>query len=331
MRKIFLILPCVLWIASCATFSATDPASQIKKTAEKIGNINVFEKHEIPEQSIIYYLHPSSYSNAPLILYIQGSGCDSIFLKDARGTVNGGQASLIASVVNGRASVLAVEKPTLKTYDASSSDGNVADCSQQFREEFHRDAWVKTLQLALSDASKIIHPSKVFVLGHSEGASMAAALASETPQVIKVIYAAGGGGNPLFGSFIRRIRAANGNQVLADSYIQSGIKEWQVAMKNPSDPNNVLWGHTAQYWSIEAKNSPIKDMLKTSAKFYIIQGTEDTSASIEATDYLVSEMVTAGRYIMYRRIAGADHGFAVNGQSNMREEYTQAIAWALGQ
>lgn len=325
----FLILPCVL-LAACATFSARDPASQIEKPIEKIGIINFFEKHEIPEKSIIYYLHLSSHSEAPLILYIQGSGCDSIFLKDARGFVNGGQASLIASIANGRASVLAVEKPTLKTYDQSSSDGNVSDCSQQFREEFNRDTWVKTLQLTLNHVSKIIHPSKVFVLGHSEGASMAAALASEAPQVVKVIYAAGGGGNPLFGSFTRRIRAANGNQVLADSYIQSGIKEWQVAMKNPSDSNNILWGHTAQYWSIEAKNSPIKDMLKTSANFYIIQGTEDTSTSIESTDYLVSELVTAGRPITYRRIAGADHGFTINGQSNMREEYTKAIAWALG-
>lgn len=331
MRKLFLTLPCVLWMVSCTTFSARDPASQIEKSIQKIGVIDVFEKYEIPEKSIIYYLHPSSYSEAPLILYIQGSGCDSIFLKDAKGSVNGGQASLIASIAKGRASVLAVEKPTLKTYDQSSSDGNVADCSQQFRKEFNRDAWVKTLRLAINHVSKVIHPSKILVLGHSEGASMGAALASGSPYIVKVIYAAGGGGNPLFGSFIRRIRAANGNQVLADSYIQSGIKEWQDAMKNPSDPNNILWGHTAQYWYFEAKNSPIQDMLKSSAKFYIIQGTEDTSASIESTDYLVSELVTAGRDITYRRIAGADHGFTVNGQSQMREEYAKAIAWALDQ
>lgn len=331
MRNILSVVLLLPVLCSCASKTSRVPASIGRLPVAELGKRYVFNKYDIPDQQTIYYLRRAAKQDAPLILVIQGSGCDSIYSTDSKGNVFGEMQVQIAGLVESRAHVLAVEKPTVQTFYQSPNPGAQGGCPIEFRAKFTMDLWVKYLKSALSDAitSQGLTPSRIIVLGHSEGAIAAAALAAEVRSVTHVVYASGGGGNPLFEAFVRRKRAAKGNVVLENQYIQDGIRDWQAMSRNPDDSQTLYWGHTPLYWISQGRMSPGSLLSKSAAKIYVVQGTADMAASIEGSDLLVSELILNNKSVEYKRIKAADHGYRIKTKNRMSEVLSDAVAWSL--
>src|SRR5262249_31956900 len=151
----------------------------------KLGHRVGFERTALPDLGLIYYFLAADAKDAPLIISIQGSGCDSVFERDEKGRVFGGTEVEIADIVGSKAAILTVEKPHVETFFKSTSRGDDTGCSSEFRRDFVRDRWLAQLKNALSDVmrTRSLRPKRIIVLGHSEGAEVAAFLAEEVPQI----------------------------------------------------------------------------------------------------------------------------------------------------
>lgn len=321
-----------LSLCSCSSFDKNRSIASDKQVPlEKIGKRYIFEKYKTAYDGLTYYYFPSKSESDPLILTIQGSGCDSIYTKDDKGNVFGGLHTITAAAVEFRAAVLAVEKPFVQTFHESVSPGNAKACSSEFRENFNRNNWVNALTKTVAEAISYqgLNPSRIIVVGHSEGASIAAAVAAALPKVSHVIYASGGGGNPLFEAFLRRKNRAQGNPQVEDDYIKEAIRDWRQMMAHPENTQKLFSGHPSQYWLAQVKSNSAEDLKRSDAKVYVIQGTKDQDASVEASDLLVSELVVAGKELEYKRIIGADHSYEINGESRMSKVIAEALEWAL--
>src|SRR5262245_5915343 len=76
----------------------------------------------------------------PLALFVQGSGCQSVFTKQGD-KVAGGFQNLLLAELKGRARVLVVEKPGVKFCDAPPRPGSAQGASDEFLKEHTLPRW----------------------------------------------------------------------------------------------------------------------------------------------------------------------------------------------
>ncbi len=322
------ILSCTV---SCVSKDSRHLASEEKKPLQIIGKRFLFEKYVDDSGFIQYYYLPASSKNAPLIVSIQGSGCSSLFYKKDDVIMSRGSQVSIAELVSGKYGILAVEKPTVNTFDNFDRADGPDDCTEAYRQQFTAGLWTQTLKTALYDLlrSKSLNPEKIIVYGHSEGATFAAALAAEVPQVTHVISSAGGGGGPLFDTISRLKKKKSSTADQGNIDILREIQKWQMMSADP-DHSSQYWGLSPRYWLSLMDYAPEKTLLKTNAYLYIVHGTEDTSASIDTADFLVSELISKKRRLFYNRKSGYDHSFNnTKGESHYSDMIGEALNWAV--
>jgi predicted esterase len=316
MKFLFLIL---FFTFSCSSFNTQ---KIIPVQIENIGKLG-YQKINLP-QNLIYYFLTSSKPTDPLIIAIQGSGCDSLFSKDKDGIVYSSLPAIIGLPFKVKASILAVEKPGVLTFDREKDK----DCSTLFRKKFTFDHWIETLKMAISDVQLRykLQPSRTIIIGHSEGADSAALLASHLDQATHVLHLSGGSGSPVFQAAMRAIWSTDKNQKKEEELLRSEMKVWTDAVSK-NDPDILLWGHTYRYW----KSLPhIADKLNVSkAKILIVYGTKDSNSPVVTSDLLLTELVERNREFKFRRIPNADHKYTVEGKDHISEIITDSINWAL--
>src|SRR5262249_32516129 len=120
----------------------------------------------------------------PVILFVTGSGCQSVWTKHEKG-VNAGLQGLIYQLAKGRARVLVVEKRGVKPLDTPKRFGGATEGSREFLEEHTLPRWAAANAAALKAAlaRPDVDPKRVLVVGHSEGGIVAARVAAEVPAV----------------------------------------------------------------------------------------------------------------------------------------------------
>src|SRR5205823_12330596 len=111
------------------------------------------------------------------------------------GAILGGWATTLFQAAQGRARVLVVEKPGVQFLDESPHAGMGEGCSEEFLREHTLPRWAEAVSASLEAARALPHtdPSRLLVVGHSEGAIVAARVAAENPHVTHVACLAGGG------------------------------------------------------------------------------------------------------------------------------------------
>src|SRR4051812_29787675 len=97
-------------------------------------SFNEYNIRDKDGRNITYYFSPAKSKGAPLLLMIQGSGCNRIFNKSSKGIY-----STIFNLVNiaaeSKFSVLAVEKPFSGIKENAKGTSVEFDCTK----EFHQD------------------------------------------------------------------------------------------------------------------------------------------------------------------------------------------------
>ncbi len=120
----------------------------------------------------------------PVILFVSGSGCQSVWTRH-EDKVNSGLQGLTYQMAKGRARVLVVEKPGVKPLDTPKRMGGATDGSREFLKEHTLPRWATANAAALKAvlARPDIDPKRVLVVGHSEGGIVAARVSGEVPAV----------------------------------------------------------------------------------------------------------------------------------------------------
>jgi pimeloyl-ACP methyl ester carboxylesterase len=302
-------------IAACAASAVGGEGPRLEIEAAKLGiPYHRYTTKDALGQTITFYLSTPPGKKAaklPVVLIIEGSGCQSVFQKHGD-HVFGGFQNLLLSEANGRARILIVEKPGVKYLDQPPHPGTAEGASEEFLKAHTLPRWSAANVAALEAVWSLpdVDPSRTLVMGHSEGGIVAARVAAERPQVTHVASLAGGGPTQLFDFIAIGTRPRpNDKPGDAERRAQKVYKEWADIQKDPESVSRFWMSHPYRRWSSFLQDSVTEELLRAKARIYVAAGTRDSVIPIAAHDMLVAELRARGRDVTAERVDGADHGF----------------------
>ena len=274
----------------------------------------------------------------PLVVCVQGSGSQSIFQEidtpQGKLIASGGPEAAVYRKCKNRVRILVVEKPGVEFLKQPSRPGSSDEGPEEFNREFTLDRWTEAVRAATIAAQKLpfIDNSKLLVLGHSEGGQIACEVSSVLENVTHVACMAGGGPTQMF-DFLEMAKSGtmyDPSKSPAER-VEDFLNDWQKVLDNPKAHNKFILGHSHLRWSTFMSSSPVEAILKSNARVFIAQGTEDTNSLPASAKVLYAELLARGRDVTYLEIEGADHAFMKpddNGDGWL-ETNAKAVDWFL--
>ncbi|HJZ94236.1 MAG TPA: alpha/beta fold hydrolase [Gemmataceae bacterium] len=272
----------------------------------------------------------------PVVLWIQGSGCQSLFTK--RGDrVGDGLQGLLLKAADGRARVLAVEKPGVKFQDMPARPGAAEGASAEFLKEHTLPRWAEANAAALKAAWTLpgVDPGRTLVIGHSEGGIVAARVAADIPAVTHVASLAGGGPTQLFSMAELAVRPRRDDGPgEAEQRRQEVYDEWNKIQADPESTSKFWRAHPYRRWSTFMQSSLTAELLRSKARVYLVHGTNDAATPVTAFDLARAELAVRNRDVTAERLEGADHGFRTESMpagspDGFRAVFGRVLAWFL--
>jgi len=267
----------------------------------------------------------------PLVLYIQGSGCTPAFIDMGGGNMGSTVFSLTTTAHRGQYAVMIVDKPFAPP---RFGDGTATHCPAAFNEFFSADAWVRQIRTAYAEARKApwVDTRRALVIGISEGATVAASLASKERSLTDVALVGATGPTQLF-DFMAKAYAEPGDDAARLAQIQAVEQQLSAIRKDPDNGAAFAWGHSYKRWSSFLKISSIDALQHSAARIYLASGMADRSVPVQSTEVLYDTLLIEGRDITFRRIPGAGHGLIPDdGDFNasmpaLEGEFARMLSW----
>ncbi|MFN0055736.1 MAG: dienelactone hydrolase family protein [Planctomycetales bacterium] len=295
--------------------AAADSAPPVADTAPLRIPYTRYTVNDALDREVTFYLSrvPAKEKNGrkPIALFIQGSGCQSLFSQSGE-HIFGGLQDLLLVAAQGRVRVLVVEKPGVKFLDAPPRPGSAEGSSEEFRTEHTLPRWAEANVAALRACWTLpgIDPDRTLVVGHSEGGIVAARIAALVPQVTHVASLSGGGPSQLFDLVeLQRQPRPNDKPGDAEQRVQGVYDEWARIQADPDSITQSWLGHPYRRWSSFLKHGVTDELLRSQAKVYLAHGSLDAAVPVQAFDVVVAELRARGRNLTFERLEGADHGF----------------------
>lgn len=319
---------CVLSLLAMVASAHAAPA--VQKETFSFGNWGL-DRVTLPRSEgppVSYYLSTPK-AKAPLVLFVQGSGCTPPF--SGLGTQERSASILpwVPLAQSGRYAVMSVDKP----YQPAQQDGqggSANGCGDAFNNQFSYDTWLATLGTALRHAlaQPGIDATRVLVVGISEGGVMAAGLARAVPEVGAVALAGVSGTTQLFDT-VARIHQGGGSdddKLRELASFDATLKDIQA---DPASGSKFAWGHPYRRWSSFLAQSPGDNLLQSKARVYIVSGMRDASVPILSTEVMYAQLRAQGRDVTMRRLPGANHDLVAEGGGveQVMGEYGAIMRW----
>jgi predicted esterase len=314
----------VAWGAAAAGPAARE---QVFNTGPlKITRITLQDAEAAPVQ---YYLSKPA-QKAPLVLYIQGSGCTPPFV--GLGTPNRYSTvySWLPLAQQGRHAVMVVDKPYQSSEPQKGPGGSAIGCAGAFNEHFSYDSWLASLKQALRHAltRPEVDASRVLVIGISEGAPMAAGLARAMPEVTDVVLVGANGPTQLYDFAANIYRSTDSDEVKL-LHLQELDATFNAISADPKSTSKFAWGHPYLRWSSFFAQSTADNLAHSKARVYLASGMQDSSVPILSTEVMYAQLRTQGRDVTFRRVPSAGHNLAPEGKPipEAQKEYDAFMAW----
>ena len=253
---------------------------------------------------------PRGRAALPVVVYVQGSGCGSLFAEVGGRVVPAAGHITAAEVLAGRAHLLAVEKPGVEFL---SSPRDCADAAA-FHREHTLERWSEAVAAALRAAWTLerVDRGRTLVVGHSEGGLVACRVARELGEdVTHVASLAGGGPSQLYDLISLARRGEFFAHVSSDpeERVDHVLQSWSVILEDPRAEDRFFLGFAHRRWSSFLASSPIEELRASRARVYLAQGGLDTAVDPTSADALYAQLVAAGADVTYDRLPAADHSF----------------------
>jgi erythromycin esterase len=296
--------------------NATEPQYLPERDRADLGlSFDRYVTRDALGRSITFYLSRPTRESAeklPLAVFVQGSGCASVFPKKD-GKLAGGVQDLLLAAGKGRLRVLVVEKPGVHFGDNPKEPGSAAEGSAEFRKEHVLPRWVEAVNAAVSAGRLVpgVDRSRLLAVGHSEGGIVVAHLAAANPAVTHVAVLAGGGPSQLFDlmELAAKPRRTGKAREEPQARVRQILEGWDRVRADPDNPDKLWLGHPHRRWTSFLKTSTQEGLLRSHAAVFLAQGTADTSVSVTGFDMLRAELLARGRDVTAVRLEWADHGF----------------------
>lgn len=297
-----------------------------------------------PEDGTVnYYVTKTGQDTIkPVLLYLDGSGPIPLFHQ-----IPQGMASTVVidwQKLQKEFQVLLISKPGIPFVDKVEMDpqrGPQYEAPEEYHERLSLDWRAESADLVIK---KLLaeHPNReVIVLGFSEGAQVAANLASKNKEIDYLLLVSGNGLNQLYDFIINaRLKAERGQMThnQAQSEIDSLYRKFKDIYAHPESTTRFWQGHTYKRWASFANNPPVEALTQVDIPIYIANGSRDQNSPVLNTDYMKLQFQRLGKKnITYRVYPGYDHQFNEhvfeNGQFKQaiprlrNEVLTDAFTW----
>ncbi len=269
-----------------------------------------FQAHTTTDRfgrTITYYLADAP-APAPLAVFVQGTGCESVFPR-RDGRLRQGAQILLHEAARGRARVLVVEKPGVHLGDEQPDAGNARTCAAEFLAEHTLERWSEAIAASIRAAQQLpgVDRSRTLIIGGSEGGVVAVRVSNILPAVTHAASLAGGGPNHLFilADYVRRRKLDPEEEV---------YRCWAAIRQDPGSTTRFCWGQPHRLWSSLLATSLAAECLRSRAALYLAHGTADEQSPIAAFDMLRAELAAKGREAVFDRVEGGGHSLARAGE-----------------
>jgi len=272
----------------------------------------------------------NSKGKTGILLMLQGSGClpsrDRLFAWEEKWNRQS----------KNRVAVLMAEKIGVNL-------DNIGYCSDEYRQHhtFHQRVYDYTRIIQSLRNSASWWNGKLYLMGGSEGGSLAAVLASIIPETKKVVMLVAGGGMTLAEAIPFGV---------ADSMRKNGRPEYEIDMvlqqfkslfdeiRNNPTPNQLLgsdpelgsvFQETYKLFASMLDIRPLNRLVDLNIPIYMAHGTEDTNDPVDSVYQTIDAFDDLGKKnLVYREYEGLDHGFNdINGIPRLQEVLTDAFDW----
>lgn len=273
----------------------------------------------------------------PLLIFVDGSGAQSQFFY-ADGKRGYGVYGALAQRAAERFHVATCEKRGVD-FGYLGTPGAATDASAEYAEHAtleDRVAEVRQLIDALVK-QKNVDAGRIVLLGHSEGAVVAAAVAAADSRVTHCAYLAGGGPTQLFDLMeLRRKEMTKSGASPED--IDAAVRELEADYRRifaePQSTTKQFMGHAYKRWASFCSHPPLDALLTTKARLFLAHGTEDASVPIESFDLLVCELIRHSKAnVEIHRYPGRDHSLSKPGTppnaGPLGDIFDDILKWAL--
>lgn len=302
-----------------ATLLLQPPAASPKKTLDPTELPIPFQRYTTTDQlgrTITFYLSrppkEDPKSKLPVVLFISGSGSQSLFSKHGD-HISGGLQNILVGQAKKQARIVCVEKPGVKFLDFPARPGSATDSTEEFRREHTLPRWAEANCAAIRAVWTLpdVDSSKTLVLGHSEGALTASFVAAELPQVTHVAPLAGAGPTQLYSLAALAAEPRPGDKPGdAEKRRDHIFEQWKKVLADPESITTYWLGHPHRRWSSFLKYNSTELLLRSKAKIYLAHGTADSASYIGELDVLRAELAAHGRNFVSERLDGLTHGYA---------------------
>lgn len=307
-------------------------AQSIRPSKQDVLNKFGFSEHFIitSEDTVAFYLHKKPNKDPKnLVLYLQGTSADPLFvLEENKEEFTSyrwfpGDYKLLDEdycyVVIAKSGIPGIfEKDTkrniTKYHQFNSLDNRV----------FRADTVIKYINEYLySNLDKII------VYGHSEGAPVAAKLATINKDITHLGFWAGNA-LPDYFDFLLDVSKKNWTKQLPDSVAYKNIIETftsfeEVAKKRENVSASGKDDYTAKRWWSYAE-PPINNLLKLEIPLFVQVAGKDESAPMESSFLIPLEFIRLGKNnLRYEICMECDHGFVIESENGKIEDKWESI------
>jgi pimeloyl-ACP methyl ester carboxylesterase len=258
-------------------------------------------------------LMPKSETPVPAVVFLSGSGPND---KDETIGPNKPFADIAKGLGDRGIASLRFDKRTLVIKDRS----QFADVS--LKDEYYDDAAVA---LAIVGATSGIDPERIFVVGHSEGAMVAAKVAAAFPGTRGVVMMAPGV-RPIDVMLIEqmefgaRLTGRSADEIAAQT---KDLTETFAAIRDPKKKDTPpFMGAPASYWR-EVIALDVPEMVRNSKlPILVLQGDQDIQVKKGADfELLRTRAGTSDGRVTYRSFAGLNHLFMKVERESTGAEY----------
>jgi|GEM_PF-618795 len=269
----------------------------------------------------------------PLIIYLDGSGCNSqFFVRDKRlsFTSFGAFTKLAPFAV-----VAAPEKRGIN-FGFAGKRGSGEGCPDDYtRYACMETRLTDTIAMIKAVKESIPVSDRILIIGHSEGAPIAAYVAERLPEVTHVAFLSGPGASQIFDRIIiaRKEARAEGKSAEEAEKIVTGLENYfRDILAHPDSIDKFFQGHTYKRWSGYISHPALESLMNSRARLFLAQGTEDDSTPVESFDAMVVEAIRRGRAgVEIHRIAGAGHDLRSKGSPQdgppLNSIFSEVLSW----
>lgn len=246
-------------------------------------------------------------------------------------TISMGIFGLIGRRAGEQFHVASIEKRGIEFAETPKDRGGAQEASEEYQKHATLEGRISDIRLLIDTLVQEdnIDPTKILLVGHSEGADVAAAVAGIDSRVTHVAFLSGGGAFQFFDFFISHRRTLTQENKSSEEIEEAMEQLEQKIREIMSEPNNTkkFWlGHSYRRWASFAAHSPAESLVKSKAKLFVAHGTADRSVPIESFDYLIARLAARNRkQVSIHRFPNRDHSFIVQGTEPGYEGFMEVV------